>query len=151
MFHVAHWFEKRTMNSSLPKKCADCKLVRTNSSHVQHLLLVVALGLDLNYVDLILLGGGHQDRRLDEQPTGKVRSEWNTLIMMENKQIISHLCEGLPSSSVSSPSFTGSLRFRDNQLKLRLQAILITFSLGEPKSTPSWQRSSRSSTEIPQR
>ena len=117
----------------------------------QHLLLVVALGLDLNYVDLIHLGGGHQDRGLDEQPTGKVRSEWNTLIMMENKQIISHLCEGLPSSSVSSPSFTGSLRFRDNQLKLRLQAILITFSLGEPKSTPSWQRSSRSSIEIPQR
>ena len=31
----------------------------------QHLLLVVALRLDLNYVDLILLSGGHQERRLD--------------------------------------------------------------------------------------
>merc|ERR1719153_1082749 len=32
-----------------------------------HLLLVVALRLDLNYVDLILLGGRHQDCTLDEQ------------------------------------------------------------------------------------
>ena len=52
----------------------------------QHLLLVVALRLDLNYVDLILLGGGHQDRGLDEQPTGKVRSEWKEYFDHDGRQ-----------------------------------------------------------------
>ena len=87
MGHVAQWFEKRTMNSSLPKKCAECMLVKANSIiYGQHLLLVVALRLDLNYVDLILFGGGHQERRLDEQPAGKVRSEWEEYFDHDGKQ-----------------------------------------------------------------
>ena len=54
----------------------------------QHLLLVVALRLDLNDIDLVLLGGGHQDRRLDKQPTGKVRSECETYFDHNGKQAI---------------------------------------------------------------
>ena len=64
-------------------------LAKTNYYlYEQHLLLVVALGLDLNYVDLVLLGRGHQDRRLDKQPTGKVRSECEKYFNHNGKQVI---------------------------------------------------------------
>ena len=77
----------------------------------------------------------------------------STLVKMENRQYDFSLVRRSAIFFRVFPLLYRVLKtkFGDNQLKLHLQAISKMLLLGEPKSTPSWQRSSRSSTEIPQR